>query len=108
MGQQNSSEGYNGGDVLLLTRGPRPIVPSDPIADALRRSGAVMTTTIPPFSRSDLEVSRDGRWPSIAYIDAFVPGEGIHNTKAMNKGGGSYPVEGFTRQPMYDRYGIKY
>lgn len=108
MGQRSSTENYNDGSVLLLKRGPRPIVPTDPVAEALRRSGAVMTTTIPPFSRSDLEVSRDGRWPSIAYIDAFTPGESVHDSKAMNKNGGAYPVEGFVRSPMYDRYGVKY
>jgi len=107
MGQQNSNEGYNGGSVLLLTKGPRPVIPMDPVVAALRKSGAVMTTRIPPFSRSDREISRDGRWPSIAYIDAFTPGESLHDSKAMNKGE-SYPIEKFVRAPMYDRYGVKY
>jgi len=108
MGQQNSNEGYNNGNVLLLTRGPRPVIPVDPVVAALRRSGAVMTTRIPPFSRSDREISRDGRWPSIAYIDAFVPGSSEHNSKAINQGGGPYPVEKFVRSAMYDAYGVKY
>jgi hypothetical protein len=106
MGQRNSVERYDNGSVLLLQRGPRPIIPEDPVVAALRRSGGDMTTTIPPFSRSDLEVSRDGRWPSIAYIDAFDPGESVHDSKAINKG--SSKPENFTRQPMYTRYGVKY